>query len=108
MFRLLLGTPPDESQRDGAAAPAVPRFRDTPGVWLRLRLPDWAQVRLGPLDLYQWVGLLLAALASWAGARMTLAAVSRLVTWLLRRSGSALSAGFVASTLWPLTWVAAV
>ncbi len=42
-------------------------------------------MRLGPLDLYQWLGLLLAVAASWAGARVTMAGVTRLVAWLLRR-----------------------
>jgi MscS family membrane protein len=86
---------------------AAPRFWETPGVWLRLKLPGWLRVRLGPLDLYQWPGVALAALASWLGARVTLAGVCRLVAWLLRRGGSALSAGFVASTLRPLVWLAA-
>jgi MscS family membrane protein len=106
MFRAVLGKPLDESQRDGAGVLAVPHFCETPGIWLRLHLPNWLQTRLEPLDLYQWLGLALAALASGVGARMMLAGVSRLVSWLLRRSGSALSGSFVASTLKPLMWLA--
>jgi MscS family membrane protein len=64
-------------------------------------------VPLGPLDLYQWLGFALAALTSWLGARVTLAGASRLVAWLLRRSGSALSVGFVAAAFKPLLWLAA-
>ncbi len=81
------------------------KVRDA-GVWLRLQLPDWLQMHLEPLDLYQWLGLALAALASGVGARMTVASVSWLVARLLRRSGSALSGNFVAMTLKPLTWLA--
>src|SRR5262249_3895420 len=99
MFHAVLGQPGGESRRGGAGALAVPRFWEAPGVCLRLQLPSWAQARLGPLSLYQWLGLALAALASWLGARLTLAGVCRLAAWLLRRSGSALSVGFVASAL---------
>src|SRR5262249_20733462 len=67
----------------------------------------WLQVRAGALELYQWLGLVLAALASWAGARGVMAGVSRLVSWVLHRSGSALSTSFVAASPRPLTWLAA-
>jgi len=107
MFRAVFGKPLDESQQDGVGVLAAPYFWETPGIWLRLELPHWLQARLGPLDLYQWLGFPLAALASWLGTRVTLAGVSRLVAWLLRRSGSALSVGFVAATFKPLMWLAA-
>ncbi len=107
MFLAVLGTPPDESQQ-GTDVVAEPTLWETPGVWLRLRLPAWARVRAGSLDLYQWLGLLLAGLASWAGSRVVMAVVTRLVAWVLRRGGSALSTSFVASTLRPLTWLGAV
>jgi MscS family membrane protein len=106
MFRAVLGKPLDESQKDAAGALAVPHFRDTPGIWLRLQLPDWLQTHLGPLDLYQWLGFALAALAGGLGARMALAGLSWLVARWLRRSGSGLSGSFVASTLKPLMWLA--
>jgi MscS family membrane protein len=106
MFRAVLGKPLDESQKDSAGVLAVPHFRETPGIWLRLKLPAWLQTRLGPLDFYEWLGLVLAALVSAAGSRMTLAGISRLGALLLRRSGSALSRSFVASTLKPLMWLA--
>lgn len=108
MFRAVLGQPRDDSEQDAADVLAVAGFWETPGVWLRLRLPEWLQRRAGGLDLYQWLGLFLAALASWAGAWVTMAGVSRFVAWLLRRSGSSLSINFVAATLRPLTWLAAV
>jgi MscS family membrane protein len=82
---------------------AVPRFWETPGAWLRLCLPDWLQASVGPLDLYQWLGVVLAIAASWAGARLMMAAITRLFAWVLRRCGSSLSTSFVASNLRPLT-----
>ena len=99
MFRSVLGRPPDGSLEGEVEA----RFWDTPSVWLRLTLPGWAQARVGKLDLYQWLGLVLAALVSWTVARLTLAALTRAVVWLLHRSGSGVSGQFVASSLWPLT-----
>ena len=108
MFRGVLGRPPDESQKDDALLLAATSFWEMPGPWLRLQLPGWTEVRLGRLDLYQWLGLGLAVLASWIGGRLTMVVVSWLVTWVLRRSGSALSISFVAATLRPCTWLAAV
>jgi MscS family membrane protein len=106
MFRAVLGQPLDQSQKDAAGALAAPYFRETPGLWLRLRLPAWLQIPLGPLDLFQWLGVALAALSSAMGARLTMTGVSWLVTCWLRQSGSALSGSFVASTLKPLIWLA--
>ena len=106
MFRAVNGKPVNESEQDGARVLAEPRLWETPGVWLRLKLPDWPQLRLGPLDLYQWPGLALAALASWLGARVTVTGVCRAVAWLLRRGGSALKLSFVTSALKPLLWLA--
>jgi MscS family membrane protein len=103
MFRALLGRSSIEGGEEGVELLAVPRFWETPGAWLRLRLPDWLQASIGPLDLYQWLGVVLAVLASWAGARLTMAAVTRLFAWVLRRCGSSLSTSFVVSTLRPLT-----
>jgi MscS family membrane protein len=107
MFRAVLSRPVDESQKDAPDVLTAARFSETPGVWLRLRLPQWAQTRVGRLELYQWLGMLLAAFASWLGAKMVMAIVSRVVAWLLHRSGSVLSTPFVVTTLRPLTWLAA-
>lgn len=106
MFRAVLGQQPDESHQGHVAS--LPPFWDLPGIWLRLQLPATAQMRFGPLDLYQWGGLALAGLLGWVGARILMVGVSRLVTWLLHRSGSSLSTGFVAKALQPLTWLATV
>jgi MscS family membrane protein len=109
MFRAVLGSPLDNSQGDAADALAGPTFWETPGIWIRLNLPGWMQARAGMLELYQWLGLAVACLASWLGARALMAGVfSRMVAWLLHRSGSALSTHFVASSLRPLTWLATV
>jgi MscS family membrane protein len=107
MFRAVLGQQPGDGPDSGEAL-AVPRFWETPGPWLRLRLPDWLRTPLGPLDLYQWLGLVLAVTASWAGARATMALVTRVITWILRRCGSELSSSFVASSLRPLTALTAI
>jgi MscS family membrane protein len=104
MFRAVLGRPLDGSLEGEVEA----RFWDTPAVWLRLTLPGWAQTSVGALHLYQWAGVVLAVLLSWVGARMILAAVTCLVAWLLRRSGSRVSRRFVGRSLRPLTWLAAV
>lgn len=103
MFRAVRGRQPE-----GADEALVLRFWDAPGPWLRMHLPEFLQSRAGALDLYQWPGLVLAALASWMAAWLTMAVASRAVAWLLRRSGSALTLPFVSSTLRPLTWLATV
>src|SRR5262249_28159655 len=88
MFLAVSGRPVAETQRDNTQALAAPRLRDAPGVWLRLKLPAWAQARAGALAAYQWLGVCLAALAGWLGARLTLLAVSWAAAGLLRRGGS--------------------
>lgn len=107
MFRAVLGRAPDESQREAGEVLGPPGFGEAPGAWLRLRLPEWAQVRAGRLDLYQWFGLALAALSSWASARLVMAGVSAVAASLLHRGGSSLSRAFVTSTLRPFTWLGA-
>ena len=85
-----------------------PSMWDVPGIWLRLRLPDSAQKRLGPLDGYQWVGLAAALLLAGGVASLILGRVHAVVSFVLRRAGSVVSPGFVASKLRPLTWLAGV
>jgi MscS family membrane protein len=104
MFRSVLDRPPDAS----VESEAEPRFSDTPAVWLRLQVPTWGQASVGPLELYQWPGLLFAVFFSWLAARLTLAVVTRCAAWLLRRSGSRVSRQFVARSLRPITWLATV
>lgn len=104
MFRALLNTPETDPERRGEA----PRFAEAPGIWLRLRLPGWAERRIGHLELYQWLGLTLACLLSWSIAYLFLSRVHRVVGWALQKSGSSLSTKFVSEKLRPLTWLAAV
>jgi MscS family membrane protein len=109
MFRAVLGQPLDDSQKDAPGALVEATFWETPGIWLRLKGPGWMQTRAGVLELYQWLGSAVAMLVSWAFARALMAGVfSRLVAWLLHRSGSALSTRFVASSLRPLAWLTSV
>jgi MscS family membrane protein len=109
MFRAVLGQPLDDSQKDVPGVLVEPKLSDAPGIWLRLRVPRWMQTRAGRLELYQWLGLALAALASWVAAQLLMASIlSRLLAWLLHRSGSLLSTSFVTASLRPLTWLASV
>src|SRR5262249_17846998 len=106
MFRAVADRPPDPSLRDISEVLRGPEFWDVPGVWLRLRLPAWAQTRAGPLAAYQWAGLVLAVVVSGFVARFALGCVNKLVGWLLRHGGSTLSLAYVAGKLRPLTWLA--
>jgi MscS family membrane protein len=106
MFRAVLGAPCNESEQDDARALAELGLWESPGVWLRLKLPSWSQVKLGPVDLYQWPGFPLVILASWLAAWITLTVVCRVAAWLLRRGKSVLSPAFVSSTLRPLRCLA--
>ncbi|MFL5328083.1 MAG: mechanosensitive ion channel family protein [Gemmataceae bacterium] len=103
MFRTVMRRPADPNMQDTASTPSL---WSVPGVWLRLRLPDWAQTKLGPLDAYQWVGLCVAFLLSGLVASIFLGQVHHLVAFILRQFGSVLTGGFVAAKLRPLTWVA--
>lgn len=80
---------------------------DTPGIWLRLKLPLFLRKPLGVMDLYQWLGLGLSLALSLLTAYFFLAPLRRLLTWILRQCGSALSEAFVAKMLRPLTWLSA-
>jgi MscS family membrane protein len=104
MFRSVLKTP----VVDPNTPTDLPSFAEVPGIWLRLRMPDWAERRLGPLELYQWLGLALAGMLSWLIAHLCLSRVHRVVGWFLQKSGSKLSIKFVSEKLSPLTWLAAI
>ncbi len=108
MFRAVLDKAPGDGTEERLESLAVLRYWETPGIWLRSRLPAWVQSSLGPLELYQWLGLALAVAASWLTARLTMAIVTRLVAWLLHRCGSSVSSSFIITTLRPLTVVTAV
>jgi MscS family membrane protein len=108
MFRTLLAQPQIDALQEAPEATVAAHFWDTPGPWLRLQIPSWLGLGCGPLDLYQWLGLVLAGLASWGGAWLAMRGIIRALTWLLRRSGSELSNSFVAASLRPFTWLTAI
>jgi MscS family membrane protein len=84
-----------------------PNFLRTPGVWLRARVPNALRGMWWRLQGYQWLGVGLAVLVSVLLARLVLSQVYRVVTFILRKSGSVLTQHFVAAKLRPLTWVTA-
>jgi MscS family membrane protein len=90
-----------------AEALPAPGFWQTPGLWLRVHVPDALRTPLWRLQLYQWLGIGLGIVVSVLVARMMLAQVYRLVALILRKSGSVLTRQFIASKLRPLTWVTA-
>jgi MscS family membrane protein len=89
----------------GAAGVRESTVWETPGIWLRLQLPEWARLSTGGLELYQWGGLVLILLVSWIAAKTSLTCLECMGVWVLRRSGSALTTPFVAGKLRPLIWV---
>jgi MscS family membrane protein len=98
MFRAVLHRPLDDAGLEAAG----PRFWETPGVWLRLKIPAWAQLHVGAMELYHWPGLPLAALAGWLVAWLILALLCRLAAWLLSLGGSSVTSDYVSATLMPL------
>jgi MscS family membrane protein len=106
MFRQVMRKPVDNSLRDATVLAQGPGFWEVPGVWLRLRLPDWAQKQVGPLDAYQWVGLAIAFLLSGIAASLFLGRFHCVIGFILRQSGSVLTTKFVGRKLGSLTWLA--
>lgn len=107
MFRSMRDLPLHESLRGDETLDAGPNFWDTPGVWLRVHLPAWAQVKAVGLDVYQWFGLALVVLLSAVISQMCFSPLHRFFGWFLRYSGSTLTTPFIARHLRPLTWLAA-
>ncbi len=105
MFRAVAEQPPDPSLAHVAAVHRPADFWEVPGLWLRHRLPAAAQMRMGPLDAYQWAGLVAAFILTGGFAHLVLAIVQGLVAWILRKGGSTLTTHFVACKLRPLTWL---
>jgi MscS family membrane protein len=105
MFRRVIHQPVDAANVEGALPP--PDFWQLPGLWVRFRVPDMLRKGFGRLQLYQWLGLALAVLASCLTARWVMAQLQALFALILHKCGSALTEQFVAAKLRPLTWVAA-
>jgi MscS family membrane protein len=107
MFRAVLGKAPDASVKDIPEVARGPQFAQSPGVWLRHRLPPQVQQFVGPLEVYQWVGVGVGLFAAAVLSSVMFGQVHRIVGWVLQQSGSVLSTKFVAKTLRPMTWLAA-
>jgi MscS family membrane protein len=105
MFRSVADRPPDASLAHLPSVQRPPDFWEVPGLWLRHRLPPAAQTKFGPLEAYQWVGVIIAMVVTGAFAHIVLGMVQQLVAWVLRKGGSTLTTHFVASKLRPLTWL---
>lgn len=108
MFRLVLQGKTDDGAELDEDRLQQASVWETPGIWLRLMLPAALRRPAGFMDLYQWLGLALSLALSLLTAYSFLAPLRRLVSWILTKSGSALSAGFVGKMLRPLTWLSAV
>ncbi len=106
MFRAAFNTPPARGL-DGIDKITSPTLAESPGIWLRTRLPAWVQRRVWRLEVYQWLGLALAALSGWLVSRLILGPLYRLTSWRLRCSGSCLTLAYVFQKMRPLTWVVA-
>jgi MscS family membrane protein len=107
MFRQILqGTLEDNAEQDEDRLQQASIW-ETPGIWLRLKLPAFLRRPMGVMDLYQWLGLGLSLALSLLIASSCLAPLRRFLSWVLRKCGSALSETFVAKMLRPLTWLSA-
>ncbi len=105
MFRAVLHLPVNEASVEGALP--APTFARAPGLWVRFLVPAALRPGFWGLQLYQWLGLIVALLMSALVSRLLLAQVHRLFALVLRKSGSVLTETFVAAKLRPLTWVMA-
>lgn len=79
-----------------------PSLRMLPSLWLRNHLPSWLKFPALGLDVYQWIGLLIAlaagAAASWLGLRI----IARLTCYLLHRGGFEVDRAVATSKLRPI------
>jgi MscS family membrane protein len=107
MFHLAQHKPVDASLGDLSRARTEPQLFDSPGIWLRLRMPPWATRHIVGLTAYQWIGLFIAATISWWIARAAMAILYRIVSWLLHASGSKLTSDYVGRKLNAATYVIA-
>jgi MscS family membrane protein len=73
---------------------------------LRQHVPPVAQTPIGPFDAYQWAGLILAITLSGFIAHLIISRFHCLAAWVLRKSGSNLTTGYVSEKLRPLTFLA--
>ncbi len=107
MFRECMHRPVPASE--AAQSATVMSWWEQPGLWLRLRMPDWSLRRFAGLDLYQYLGLPLIVLVSLVLSRVAVRLSDLVVSWVLRLAGvKGLSRSFVSDRMRPLTWVVAI
>jgi len=101
------GRPIDGSLSKAKAAQtaqAVPKWQIVPSLWIRDQLPDWMATPLPGLDLYQWVGIVIAlgvsAIFSWLGLRL----IEWVMCAILRWSGFVIEKSLIASKLRPIAF----
>ena len=94
--RLAPGLSPDRGIRAGLSPGLVP------SLWLRSRLPAWLRGRVAGLEVYQWIGLIVAlagcGIASWLGLRV----LERVAQFALFRGGFVLDRAVLALKMRPL------
>jgi MscS family membrane protein len=78
---------------------------ETPGIWLRLHVPESGRRDFGGLQAYQWAGLACSLLLSWLAAKLSLGALGAMGGWILWYSGWNLTTSYIHCKLRPLTWV---
>jgi MscS family membrane protein len=104
MFRAAFDRPIAPGLPHDKGMPTGVSLRLVPSLWLRDRLPGWLRSHGPGLDLYQWIGLAVAALvcgaASWLGLRV----IERLAWHALRAGGFELDRAQVATKLRPLAF----
>jgi MscS family membrane protein len=88
-----------------------PTFRHTPGLWIRLRLPDWLRSRIGAsrawsLSVYQLVGMILLVLLILPLYHLVARLFTRLLRFLMSRRGCAAEDRELPSSLRPIGWLA--
>jgi MscS family membrane protein len=108
IFRAVMRHSVEESLQGEKGVLREASFMKAPGVWLRLNLPDFLQVRAGWLEIYQWIGLAATAVACGVAAWLVMKLLHRAVGAMLSWGGSNLTMAFVASKFLPFTWLAAV
>lgn len=105
MFRAVAEQPVAEASFENALA--KPAFWQTPGLWLRDKMPPQFKMVVWRLQAYQWAGLALAVALCLLVSRVVLAQIERIFAFALHKCGSALTGAFLTAKLRSLTWVTA-
>jgi MscS family membrane protein len=104
MFRDVIDRPVAASLPRVKRLHEVPPARLIPSLWLRSQLPQWLRCPVLGLDLYQWIGLVVAlgvcAAASWLGLRI----IERLACRVLWQGRIEVDRALAASKLRPIAF----